>query len=465
LVNKGSEALTALPFEVQYSTNGYEQARTGYFNAHFSEETFVDNGRDFNFIDERGRGHVVGISLFMESAFDRGYLGMNYLEGDERAYVDGALSPCMQGTGCEDYFNSGWYFNQGRFSLPYHGHPWADQFNGGATNYTQAYRLHISDSIPFRKSVKFGIEHGHWNQANTSAGTFSSVAYYYKTAESSSALALVADLNLGDDWAEGLYSYLRPAVSSVQSNTWSYEGETIPVPVSDQGYSYSNSMAEFTVPLTENAGILLRRRSDQGIGLQKADVFVDDIFAGTWYEADGNFSSVSRRWLDSEFMIASNLVAHKTSVRISIVPLSSSGVWNEYRYWVYCVKPCGVVVDSDGDQLPDHWETEWVDSLETLGGGTSDYDQDGFSDLDEYTAGTSPTNSTSFLQVLSVPSGPTITVRTELDRLYYFQESANLISNDWKTIRAAIPGNGEIMTMPFSTEAARSYYRVKVEGP
>ena len=464
LVNKSSEPLSSLPFEIQYSTNGYEQARTGYFHVHFSEETFVDNGRDFNFIDEQGRGHVVGVSLFMESAGARGYLDMNYLEGDERAYVDGSLSPCIQGTGNEDYFNCGWYFNMGRFSLPYHGHPWMDHYNLGETNYTQAYRLHITDSIPFNKSVKFGIEHGHWTQANASPGTFSSVTYYYKMGGSSSSLALVADLDLGDDWTEELYNYQHPSGRVLLSNTWTYEGETIPVSLRDEGYAYSGSIAEFTVPLMENSGLLLRRRTDQGVGLQKAYVFVDDVFAGTWYEPDCNFSAVSRRWLDSEFMIASTLVSNKATARISIVRLPSSGVWNEYRYWVYCVEPPGLMKDSDHDQLPDEWELQYVPVLGELSGDV-DSDDDSFFDIDEYIAGTDPLNSGSKPRIVSYQVEQGIAFETELGRLYTVQESTNLLSNDWNTIRSSVPGTGSRLTVPSSTNATASFYRFFVEKP
>ena len=49
--------------------------------------------------------------------------------------------------------------------------------------------------------------------------------------------------------------------------------------------------------------------------------------------------------------------------------------------------------DSDGDELPDGWETSWsgIDDLNQLT-ATGDFDQDGFSDVAEFTAGTDPTD-------------------------------------------------------------------------
>jgi hypothetical protein len=34
----------------------------------------------------------------------------NFLEGDERVFVDGQESPHIYGTGTEDFYESGWYF-------------------------------------------------------------------------------------------------------------------------------------------------------------------------------------------------------------------------------------------------------------------------------------------------------------------------------------------------------------------
>lgn len=45
--------------------------------------------------------------------------------------------------------------------------------------------------------------------------------------------------------------------------------------------------------------------------------------------------------------------------------------------------------DSDSDELPDDWEQFWFGSLSQTGGG--DYDSDGFTNLEEYLAGTDPT--------------------------------------------------------------------------
>ena len=460
IVNKGGEQLTAMPFEVHYASNAYERAKSGYFHARFHEEAFVGNGEDFNFIDEKGRGHVVGVSLFMESSKAGGYMDMNYLEGDERAYVDGALSPSIHGTGNEDYFNAGWYFNQGVFSRPYHGHPWQDQFHTNSPNCTQAYRFHLSDVIPFNSSVKFGVEHGN---GNISPGTFSSVTYFYRTSDPASAMVPVADLDIADKWAEELYDYQSPLAGSVVSNVWFYSGDD-DVSIKDIGISYSGTTAGFTVPLVENIGLLLRRRADQGAGGQVAQVFVDGVLAGVWYEADHNMAAVDRRWLDSEFMVPASFLAGKTSVHITIEPLALSSAWNEYRYWAYCIKPFGRAEDTDSDQLPDDWERQYTVTLGMLHGDI-DSDDDGFTDLAEYISGTGPLDIGSFPSIYYSTAGPGVSFQTAPGRLYHLQKCSNLVSNDWKTVRTNIPGTGTQINIPNEPGDFSSYYRFTVQKP
>jgi len=96
-----------------------------------------------------------------------------YLEGDEMVYVDGETSPSIYGTGTEDYFNSGWYFNRGEYAAPYNGLIVKDDSLGRIA----AYRFHVQDAIPFTKSIRFTIEHG---DQNAEIADYASTAYWYQ---------------------------------------------------------------------------------------------------------------------------------------------------------------------------------------------------------------------------------------------------------------------------------------------
>ena len=119
-------------------------------------------------LDARGRGVFAGLSLNAESYDDR----LWFLEGDEAFVIDGTFRG--QGTGTEDYFNGGWYFDQGTFAAPFHGVVVKDEERGRIA----AYRWHLPDPVPFRSSLRMTLEHGH---ANEELADYATVAYWYQT--------------------------------------------------------------------------------------------------------------------------------------------------------------------------------------------------------------------------------------------------------------------------------------------
>ena len=123
-------------------------------------------------LEAAGRGQYVGTVLSMQPRRGR---SLWFLEGDERVFVDGETSPSVIGTGTEDYFSSGWYFDTGPYSAPYHGLTIKDSL----TARVSAYRWHVEDPIPFARSLRFTIEHG---GTNDSPGVdYSTVAFWYQT--------------------------------------------------------------------------------------------------------------------------------------------------------------------------------------------------------------------------------------------------------------------------------------------
>ena len=455
LVNNSASFLTG-PYEVQTGINKYTRSDTACFNAQYHQESFGNDGWDYLFIEESGRGHLVGISLFMESSGSGGYQDMNYLEGDERLYIDGSQSPAIHGTGNEDYFNCGWYFNRGTFSRPSHGHPWRDQFNGGGTNLTQAYRFHLGDCLPYNRSIRFGIEHGPYND---SPGTYSSVAYFYQLPTQVQGLELLADLDMGDAWQESLYDFSPPPSASVVTGLWAYAGDDDGVMIEKSGYAYTGSLATFTVPCgAQYENLLIRRHTDRGVGGRKAHVFVDDAYAGIWYEADGNYSNMNQRWLDSERLINASYFDGKEEVEIGILPFAGSG-WNEFGFKLYGVVKPERMLDEDDDQLPDFWELEHAADLSVLD-GVSDFDLDGFLDFSEWQAGTGPDNNADRPSFSGFTNGPVL--NTSIGSLYSVEMIMDLKSNQWSAVRENIPGNGRDMIIPADLTVTNGFYRFKV---
>ncbi|HNT87261.1 MAG TPA: DUF2961 domain-containing protein, partial [Candidatus Hydrogenedentes bacterium] len=72
------------------------------------------------------------------------------------------------------YYCGAWCYGEA-FSRPYFGCPLRGEHKAG--EFWNVYRYHIEDPVPFTKSIRVTIEHGHANDRNDN---FSSVAYWYQ---------------------------------------------------------------------------------------------------------------------------------------------------------------------------------------------------------------------------------------------------------------------------------------------
>lgn len=173
LVNESPKQIFAFYYNISYHKFDSlpDDAETGRFHAQWRRETTVA-GENYTILEAEGKGHFVGCNLNMQGAKP---FTLWFLEGDEMIYVDGeSHPPAVHGTGTEDYFNAGWYFNKGTFSAPYHGLTIKDRLRSRIS----AYRFHIEDPIPFTKNIRVTMEHGGTN--DTPGCDYSSTAYWYQ---------------------------------------------------------------------------------------------------------------------------------------------------------------------------------------------------------------------------------------------------------------------------------------------
>jgi len=181
LTNGAGRPLDSFYYNIDYTALASLPADTRHFHAQFRRENPTTPGRNYTILETTGAGHYVGTALFMAGR------ALYFLEGNEMVYIDGATTPNIEGTGTEDYFSSGWYFDRGLYSAPYHGVIIKDE----ARSRVSAYRWHIEDAIPFTRSIRFTIEHG---TGNDETADYSSVAYYYLAGVSPAPPPLPADL-------------------------------------------------------------------------------------------------------------------------------------------------------------------------------------------------------------------------------------------------------------------------------
>jgi hypothetical protein len=129
---------------------------------------------NYLFADIKGKGQFVGVNYYVHCPNP-----IWYGEGDDMIYIDGSLTPTLNGTGTEDYFNTSWSPKE-IFHHPIYGYPRVNTvdktFTTGWLGRTHVYRFHITDPIYFDKSLKFTIEHGHNNVLTLD---LRSVAYWY----------------------------------------------------------------------------------------------------------------------------------------------------------------------------------------------------------------------------------------------------------------------------------------------
>jgi hypothetical protein len=193
VTNEGREEVDAFYFNIDYRT--YTKPLppdTLYFHAQYRQaspakgwtnnwqsngEPLVNDKKNLNgdgnyvWMEATGSGHFVGVTMSILQN-QQGWWG----EGDDMFFIDGETTPSVNGTGTEDYFLGAWDFGSHPFAYASYGAPVkGDELAGSRSS---VYRFHLDSPIPFTKSLKATIEHGH---ANHRSDNMFSVAYWYQT--------------------------------------------------------------------------------------------------------------------------------------------------------------------------------------------------------------------------------------------------------------------------------------------
>jgi len=191
--NEGQQKVDAFYFNLDY--RAYSEPLPGgtlYFHAQFRQgqpnhgwtsdwqknsdprvdrKTNLDGKENYLWLDAAGRGHFVGVTMSVLQNQD-GWWG----EGDDMFFIDGEARPSIAGTGSEDYFLGAWDFGGHPFFYRLYGAPVVGEERAGGKS--SVYRFHLDSPIPFTKSLRATIEHGH---ANHRSDNYYSVAYWYQT--------------------------------------------------------------------------------------------------------------------------------------------------------------------------------------------------------------------------------------------------------------------------------------------
>ena len=251
-----------------------------------------------------------------------------YLEGDERITIDDSKSLSIEGTGTEDFYNGGWYFQNGPYTLQMNGNT-AHVVN--AVDSTAAYRFYLQDAVPFKKHIRMTIQHAATDDVNDNVWT---LAYYYQ--KPTNRAVLTDTLDVGNTTSEASHAYTVTNQTWSGTRTFTYEGEANTTSITDDGRAHTG-VSQFNMAIQpNNQGVILRRTFDQGIGNQKANVYVNGKFVNTWYRAGSN---TFNNWRDDDFLIPASFTNGLSSIQIRVQFVSSDVDWNEFKYQVLTETP------------------------------------------------------------------------------------------------------------------------------
>jgi Protein of unknown function (DUF2961) len=193
VTNEGEERVDAFYFNIDYRACAKPlPSDTLYFHAQYRQQSpakgwtsdWTSNGEpkvndrknlegkeNYTWLEATGRGHFVGVTMSVLQNQD-GWWG----EGDDMFFIDGESLPSINGTGSEDYFLGAWDFGSHSFAYGLMGAPVKGEEHAGSRS--SVYRFHLDSPIPFTKSLRATIEHGH---ANVRSDNYFSVVYWYQT--------------------------------------------------------------------------------------------------------------------------------------------------------------------------------------------------------------------------------------------------------------------------------------------
>jgi hypothetical protein len=330
-----------IPWEVRVDRSTLAAA-AGTFGAHLTDAA-GGAGRDLPLLARGGAGKWVGLFSVFGTGASR---DIEYMEGDERVFVDGSPFPALHGTGTEDIFNGGFYFDRGPFTLPLHGcldrRVWPD-----GEERTAAYRLLLLDAVPWSASIRAGLEAGPTGLLSIRART---VAYVYEAPTRS--LAQVATIDLGDAESLARHGYAAEGSPHCEFLTsgWPSDDPALYTVTSCRRVAGA-SRFRVGVPPGGFEAFRLRRRLDAGIPGQGATVSIDGAPAGRFPPVEENGF---RRLREVDLALPSILPGRR-EVELTITPDPGWGTaFSEIRWEVlgsptgtplsaYTVVPCRAV--------------------------------------------------------------------------------------------------------------------------
>jgi hypothetical protein len=195
LYNSTESSVPVTSAVVQFTPLASVPANAQYFHAVYQSQTTTQGQTAYNMLHITGTGHYVGNIMSVQSSNEY------TMEGNDIITVDG--SHVQEGTGMEDAYNGGYYYNGigSPFSVSDHGDtpnatsgalPFSGLLSFPSFGTSTQYRWMINDAVPFTSSLDVSMQ----NYGGLSGVDWASTAFYYSDSNvpepSTAALTLIA---------------------------------------------------------------------------------------------------------------------------------------------------------------------------------------------------------------------------------------------------------------------------------
>lgn len=340
ITNRSQHRLAPVKAEILVGPNPIPRNEGTYFTTMYHEGETV-YGHDWLLFEGTGSGWYAGTVQSMKH--------QHYCEGDEHFYLDGAVSPQINGTGSEDYYLACFWPNLD-FDMPFGCVAGDAAIEGGG--YLMGFykvpssysRYHLEAPIPFYSDITAKIQHGGLSHI---LSQYRSLAFVYLSPRVH--LVQTDFLDVGKTWSEKTHGYAFTGKATVETLRSHPEGDFFETILSEDGRYHDGGTIRFTVAIDpQNRGVRIRRRLDQEVPCQGAKVFVDGAYVGVWY---WGYRNEHLRWYDQDFDLHPDLTKAKSSLDIRLeclpqpgiqIPESSSklrhpsAAFTDFSYGVFC---------------------------------------------------------------------------------------------------------------------------------